>query len=1237
MPRICTFNVRGLSSSEKRNDVLNWLKSENYDVFLLQETHCSKELEKEWRMQWGGKCILSTFSASARGVAILFKKNVDVDIRNTTIDPEGRFILSEIDFEEKQLLLGNIYGPNEDSPIFFENIKSELTNLDTTSVILGGDWNTCSNFQLDTYNHAQDKHKKAREKIVELKECFHLEDVYRIHHPNEKLFTWRSKNPVRMSRLDYFLISSENLNLTNACSIKHGYRSDHSIAFLDLSFSQNPKGSGYWKFNCSLLHDKEYVDKVKNTIKETVDQYCTGRVDNVPTFNISHRMLWEMLKLSVRGITIKYSAEKKRSRKNEETAISKQIEELEKRNDSQSVELRETLLSRLQSIRKEKLAGTVLRSRARWIDEGEVNSKYFCGLEKRNFVRKTISKVVEKGNTFSDNGSILEAMKDFYKDLYSEKSNANVADKKLLAKFLQPRDVKLSEEEKDFCENVISKEECLSALKEMQNGKSPGIDGFSAEFYKFFWSDISEYLYNSFKEAFVEGELSITQKEGLITCTPKSGKDTTSLKNWRPITLLNIDYKILSAAIAKRFKKVLPSIISDTQKGFLKGRFIGENTRLLYDVLFETEKRKMPGLLLLVDFKKAFDSLRWSYMHDVLRHYGFGDNMKNWIKVLYTNITSRIINNGYISETFNLERGVRQGDPLSPYLFILAAEPLATSIKNNPEIKGININGFNSIISQFADDTAFTLDGTEKSLLNTLLTLRDFGKLSGLEMNNDKTKAIWFGSKKKCKMKLCSSWNLDWTGENFRFLGIIFDLETNNIPKLNFEKAKSEIENIFKRWEYRNLTLYGKITIIKTFALSKINHVLSAIPEPKDFTKKLQKIFNDFLWNGKRNTIKHTTLILDYSKGGLKMVDLPSFTKAIRLAWVKRLLTSSGQWQNLTNEILNRFSKSIFFLNNNSITKLNKTIQNPFWKQILIDWVSLQNKPDHLVIWNNEDLKINGKSIAYKSFIDNNIIFIEDLLSPGKEFYTYEQLQSKFPQLKTNFIQYQGLIKAIPKEWKNAYTVTNSSILNKLLKNEKPSKIIYQSLIEKIGSSAHSSKQKWEQILSANLNWEKIYSKPQFTTKDKKLKLLQYKISHRRVATNEFLDKIKIKNNANCTFCKSNIETIEHLFYQCQYSKNILNFIKNKINQNTQITFPEEMESILLGEKIENVGLNYILLCYKYFIYRCKYQEANPNIKHFQSFLNDKITIEKQSYIQSGKINKFREVWLEIDHKVFLL
>ena len=175
--------------------------------------------------------------------------------------------------------------------------------------------------------------------------------------------------------------------------------------------------------------------------------------------------------------------------------------------------------------------------------------------------------------------------------------------------------------------------------------------------------------------------MSISQRRGVISLLPKKNKDTLPLKNWHPITLLNIDYKIATKCIAKRLEKVLPTLIDRDQTGYVKNRFIGEKIRLISAVIELYEKKNLPGMLLFIDFEKAFDSLEWNYLFKVLEVMNFGPMFRKWMHTFYSNITSCVMNNGYASDFFQLYRGVRQGCPLSGLLFVLAIEVVAQVIR----------------------------------------------------------------------------------------------------------------------------------------------------------------------------------------------------------------------------------------------------------------------------------------------------------------------------------------------------------------------------------------------------------------------------------------------------------------------------------------------------------------------------------------------------------------------------
>ena len=162
---------------------------------------------------------------------------------------------------------------------------------------------------------------------------------------------------------------------------------------------------------------------------------------------------------------------------------------------------------------------------------------------------------------------------------------------------------------------------------------TPGTDGLPCEFYKVFWNDLAEILVNALNHSFETGMLSISQRRGIVKLIPKKDADLQLIKNWRPMSLLNCDYKIATKAIAGRIKTLLPNLISDDQTGFVKDRFIGENIRLIDSVMKFTPSRNIPELLLFLVFEKAFDTLEWAFIHNTLSYFIFGPSLIRWIKV----------------------------------------------------------------------------------------------------------------------------------------------------------------------------------------------------------------------------------------------------------------------------------------------------------------------------------------------------------------------------------------------------------------------------------------------------------------------------------------------------------------------------------------------------------------------------------------------------------------------------
>ena len=220
----------------------------------------------------------------------------------------------------------------------------------------------------------------------------------------------------------------------------------------------------------------------------------------------------------------------------------------------------------------------------------------------------------------------------------------------------------------------------------MKNNKSPGSDGLPIEFYVTFWNDLKDIVVDVLNVSYGKGQMSISQRRAIITLMFKKG-DPDLLKNWRPVSLLNSDYKIAAYVIANRIQKVLPKIINLDQAGYIKNRYIGSNIRLISDVIEYVKDKNMEGAALFCDFEKAFDTIEIPFILKVLKKFNFGDSLQKWVRTFYNGIEANIKCNNWITCPVKMGRGIRQGCPLSALLFVLAVETMAENIRNSNYIK----------------------------------------------------------------------------------------------------------------------------------------------------------------------------------------------------------------------------------------------------------------------------------------------------------------------------------------------------------------------------------------------------------------------------------------------------------------------------------------------------------------------------------------------------------------------
>lgn len=887
--RVATFNVNGMSSAPKRRAIFQDLRQRSFDFCLLQETHSTQGTLKLWKQEWGGQIIASNGQQNARGVAIVVKRALQAKVIKQVSDQEGRIILIDVETQGTTYTLGSLYAPNQDKPAeqlrFLDKLEEFLDQMDSGNIILGGDFNCflSPNLGRNTQTPLQNNANRYRSQILEMLETRILCDIWRIRHPVAKEYTFRRGKYA--SRLDYLFISSQISEAVAHVKIHHVPHSDHSILALNLGTPVTNKGPGLWRFDVHLLNDKKF-----NTEMETfLSSWQPPEELSDPS------VVWEWMKFAIKGFVIGYQKREKSASAQITNDLRRELQSLGENQDSDNEEERDNILLRIELIKRElkeieeEAANKIIfRSRCRWARLGEKPTKYFLNLEKQRSKNNTLSTILtQQGHEVSDQKLILEECRAFYEKLYTKDSNNLHSHDHIIQATRHLQHPVLTDISRQQLDQPISKDELKVALGKLNKGKSPGTDGLPPEYYTAFWDLLSPFLYESLTYSLQEGRLSTGQRRGVITLIPKKDVDRRRVANWRPNTLLNCDYKILTKTVALRLQRHIPPLIHSDQTGFMQTRCIGDNIRIIDDAINMICTKESEGLILALDFSKAFDSVRWEMICIALDFFNFGPNFIDLIKTLFVDIESSIINAGSTSKSFKPTRGIRQGCCASPYLFNLVMEMLAIMIRSNENVKGIQMHNTEIKLTQFADDLTCLLNNPT-SVEPLLDTLNEFAKWSGLKINVEKSQAIYPPGLAAVIEKVGDI----PVRKEAKILGIWTFSQPNpeRSYEKNFQPILEKARQVTGSWVNRSLSIKGKVTVINSLITSLFQYPCSYIHTPPRVFKEYQKIITAFLWDGRKPKVAYLTLTLPVSQGGLGLGDLETRTQAALLQGIRRLI-----------------------------------------------------------------------------------------------------------------------------------------------------------------------------------------------------------------------------------------------------------------------------------------------------------------------------------------------------------
>ena len=365
----------------------------------------------------------------------------------------------------------------------------------------------------------------------------------------------------------------------------------------------------------------------------------------------------------------------------------------------------------------------------------------------------------------------------------------------------------------------------------MKKNSAPGFDGFMVPFYLSFWDHVGDFVFNSINHAYNARHFTLDQRRGVIKMLPTRNKNPTKVANLRPITLLCVEYKILTKALTLCLKEILPRLIHTDQTGFVANRFLGSNVIDVQTLLNMLDKEGNYAIISL-DITKAFDTVDWLFINTILQAYGFPEYFIQWIQITHQNAELCVLNNGHLSEPFFAQKGLPQGDSLSAYLFILVIESLAAHIRSNRWLEGISVRGYQKKIGLVADNVLLALKPTSDNFETLNLVLDHFGHVSGLHVNYEKSKIMMKPGKQNAFLNdpNFNRYKIVSPVEGIFYLGVW--MGNKPLQCRNFEYNETLMLDVLKSRPIRTLSLSGRILQVKSLAASKFVYRFMLLPSP---------------------------------------------------------------------------------------------------------------------------------------------------------------------------------------------------------------------------------------------------------------------------------------------------------------------------------------------------------------------------------------------------------------------
>uniref|UniRef100_A0A3B5RAA6 Reverse transcriptase domain-containing protein n=1 Tax=Xiphophorus maculatus TaxID=8083 RepID=A0A3B5RAA6_XIPMA len=1137
-----SFNCRGLNNPVKRSKVLHHMQRLGAQIAFLQETHLKNVDHVKLKRTWVSQVYHSSFNTKSRGVAILISKSVPYVHSQTISDSCGRYVIITGTICNIPVALANIYAPNYDNEYFFKHVFQSLPNLSTYHLILGGDFNCRLDPQLDRSSTNITMPSRSSKMINSFMSEFNVHDAWRFLHPSQKVYSFFSPVHHTFTRIDFFLIDNRLLSSLTGCKYDAIVLSDHAPVSISIRFDSHPIERPPWRLGTRLLSNEKFVSFVARQI----DFF----IENNRGPEVSASLLWETLKAFIRGEIIsyvKYENKLRRERINTLTRHISQIDNLYAISPSPTLyKDRLVLQAEFDVLMTQHTTELLLQSGAQFYEHGDKAGKLLAHQIRRVSASRHISQIQTTQGITTDPMEINLAFKDFYRSLYSSECTPSVTD---FDNFFNNLEVPtINQGVADDLERPIVISELTEAVKALQGGKCPGPDGYPCEFYRIFWDKLSPLLLEVYNESLTSGCLPQTLNQAVITLLAKKGKDPQLCSSYRPISLLNVDFKLLAKTIALRLETVLPTVVGIDQTGFVQNRNSFSNIRQLFNVIYSPPSVSTQEVVISLDAEKAFDRVEWPYLFYSIKKFGFGENFLSWIKLLYSDPYASIRTNNTQSDYFRLSRSTRQGCPLSPLLFALAIEPLAIALRCNTSIIGIKRNDTETKVSLYADDLLLYISNLNISIPAVLATLDKFGQLSGYKLNLSKSELL--PANALAKSYPLHTLPFKVIDQSFTYLGIQVTSKYEDLFKANFSPLLVQVKEDFDRWSMLGLSLVARVNSIKMNILPRFSYLFQCIPIflSRSFFSKLDSIITKFLWNGKAPRIRTQFLQRPKRLGGMALPNFRYYYWAsnIRLFryWLQSDSPSSPAW--LVMEANSVKPVSLAALLHSPLQSSTK----PYTSNKLVDaslrlWMQfrrhfgLQSLSVYSPIASNHTFQPSLTDGIFLSWRRTGILTFHDMYIDNT-FASFQQISGKFGIPRHHFFRYLQVRSFVRSTYSDFPNLPKDSPLDIFLKPTVKSKgaisFFYNQITLLRPQTLNSYRSLWEEDLGQTISedlWTLILSLVHKSSICARHNLIQCKLVYRTYYTKARLAKFYTNVSPACDRCQHSPANLIHTIWLC--------------------------------------------------------------------------------------------------------